>query len=165
MSIYTVLEPRPKSASAAERADRFVFIRDGFTWSAFFFAPVWLIYRRLWLAFVVYAVVLVALQVGLRFAGVGSGGQMLIGALVALLIGFEAANLRRWTLTRRGWRELGTVIANDREAAERRFFDAWVAGDVDAAMATAGPAASIIRPPSGHRRDVIGLFPEPGGSR
>ena len=51
--------------------------------------------------------------------------QLLAGLLVALLIGFEAATLRRWTLARRGWKTLGFVVGEDAEMAERRFFAEW----------------------------------------
>ena len=47
--------------------------------------------------------------------------------LLALLVGFEAASLWRWTLTRRGWKTLGFVVGDDEENAERRFFAAWTA--------------------------------------
>jgi hypothetical protein len=47
--------------------------------------------------------------------------------LLALLLGFEAASLQRWTLSRRNWRQLDIVVADDEEAAERRFFDRWTA--------------------------------------
>jgi hypothetical protein len=160
MSVYTVLEPAKQTGSAVDRAERIVFIRDRFTWSAFLFAPLWLLYRRLWLVFLAYALVSVALAAGLRWAGVGSGGQAVVGLLVALLVGIEATNLRRWTLVRRGWRELGMVVGEDIVDAERRFFHAWVAGEFERTPA----------PPSGHRPavyrpDVVGLFPEPGASR
>ena len=47
--------------------------------------------------------------------------------LLALLMGFEAASLRRWTVSRRNWRQLDIVVADDEETAERRFFDRWTA--------------------------------------
>jgi hypothetical protein len=162
MSAYTVFEPRKPAGSAAERAERFVFIRDGFSWGAFLLTPLWLLYRRLWLDFIGSAVLIAALQVGLRLAGVGAGGRVLASTLIALLIGFEAASLRRWTLHRRGWRELGTVIGDGLDDAERRFFDAWIAGEVRQTPPT--PPATMLRP-SPHRQDVIGLFPEPGANR
>jgi hypothetical protein len=162
MSVYIVLDPAKRTGSALERAERFVFIRDRFTWSAFLFAPLWLLYRRLWLAFLGYAVLNVALQIGLRLAGVGRGGQVLVAVLVALLVGIEAPSLRRWTLTRRGWREAGIVVGDDLEDAERRFFDAWVAGEGERAAAAAPPPSSR---PAAHHGDVVGLFPEPGANR
>jgi len=162
MSVYTGLEPPKQTGSAAERAERFVFIRDGFSWGAFLLTPLWLLYRRLWLVFVAYLVVIAALQIGLRFAGVGVGGRVIAGTLIALLIGFEAASLRRWTLTRRRWRELGTVIGDGLDDAERRFFDTWIASE--ARQAPPMPQAAMPRP-SRHHHDVIGLFPEPGANR
>ena len=57
--------------------------------------------------------------------GASSTVQFLAGLLVALLIGFEAATIRRWKLTRRGWKMLGFVVGEDAEMAERRFFAEW----------------------------------------
>jgi hypothetical protein len=162
MPAYSVLEPR-HLGSIAERADRIVFVRDGFSWGAFLLTPVWLVYRKLWLALLAYLVVLAALNAGLWVAGIGPGGQLLVGALVSWLIGMEAGNLRRWTLTRRGWQELGTVVSDDRDEAERRFFDAWVAGEVALPAPRPLQPESVIRPSA--RPDVIGLFPAPGGGR
>jgi hypothetical protein len=163
MPVFTVLEPRHRDGSVSERADQIVFLREGFSWSAFVFTPLWLVCRRLWLVLLVYLFAVVALVVGLWLAGVTPAGQILILALIALLIGMEASNLRRWTMIRRGWQELGTVVAGDRDEAEQRFFDAWVAGEVAAPAPLPVQPASVVRPPS--RRDVVGLFPEPGGSR
>ena len=164
MSLYTVLEPPQRTGSLAERADRIVFIRDRFSLSAFLFTPLWLIYRALWLVLVAYLLILGALAFAMHRLHLGDGEQILIVILIAWLIGLEAANLRRWTLVRRGWRELGTVVAGDFEEAEQRFFDAWLAGDIATPAARPTGPASIIRPPS-PPRDVVGLFPEPGGGR
>jgi len=163
MAVYTVFEPPARTGNAAERAERIVFIRDGFSWSAFLFGPVWLLWRRLWLVLVLYAALTTLVYVGLRYAGVGAVGQGLVGFLIALLVGVEAATLRRFTLARKGWRELGIVIGDDLESAERRFFDAWVAGQAERTLQASAPA-TVLRPPA-HRADVIGLFPEPGGGR
>jgi len=164
MPVYTVLEPLRNGGSLGERADHVVFLRDGFSWTAFLFTPLWLVCQRLWISVVVYSIAMVAVQFGLRMAGIDIGGQLLIGILIALLFGLEAANLRRWAMTRRGsWRELGTVVAANRDEAEQRFFDAWVAGEVAAPAPPTATAESIIRPQP--PRDVLGLFPEPGGRR
>ena len=89
-----------------------------------------------------------------------------VGFLLALLVGFEAATLRRFTLARRGWRNVGIVVGDDVEAAERRFFDAWVEGR-DGARCVTPPRPSappMLRRPA-PASDVIGLFPEPGAPR
>jgi hypothetical protein len=159
MAVYTVLEPRHRHVSAGDRADRIVFLRDAFSWSAFVFAPVWLLYHRLWLVLIAYGCAVGLLEAGLWLAGVSPEGQILVAALTALLVGMESSNLRRWTLVRRGWQEVGTVVADDRDIAEQRFFDAWVSGEIAAPAPRPTQPASVIRPPS--RRDVVGLFPEP----
>ena len=61
----------------------------------------------------------------MQLIGANAAVQFLAGPLVALLIGFEAATLRRWKLTRRGWQMLGFVVGEDVEMAEQRFFAEW----------------------------------------
>jgi len=160
VTVYMVFEPPERDGDAVERAERIVFVPDRFTWSAFLFTPLWMLWHRLWLALLVYLAVMAAVIVGLERAGFGTGARAAIVALIALLIGFEAPSLRRWNLRRRGWRELGTVIGDDLETAERRFFDAWVTPERKSPPAVA-PA---VRPGS-PATDVVGLFPRPGASR
>jgi hypothetical protein len=95
--------------------------------------------------------------------------------LLALLLGLEAASLERWTLSRRNWRQLDIVVADDEEAAERRFFERWTASrralsNDQSAIDRGGPPPTrdipgqpFSKPPP--PSDIIGLFPEPGGSR
>ena len=55
MSIYTVhMKATSDEPSAFERA---VFVRDGFGWWAFLFGPLWLLWNRAWLGFVVWALI------------------------------------------------------------------------------------------------------------
>src|SRR5579883_2691790 len=97
--------------------------------------------------------------------------------VVALLMGFEAASLQRWTLSRNRWPQLDVVIADDEEAAERRFFDRWarkqhgIVNDQQATDRGAPPPTRdaqglpFSRPPQAPGSGIIGLFPEPGGPR
>src|SRR5438445_13832366 len=107
MSIYTVYEPPLKGHESAPAPERFVFVRDGFSFWAFLLAPLWMLRHRLWLVFVGYAIVAVALQVGLRLIGASSGVIITVSLLLALLVGFEAATLRCFTLSRRRWKNVG----------------------------------------------------------
>jgi hypothetical protein len=169
MPTFTVHEPPPRKNESVAAPERFVFVRDGFYFWAFVLAPLWLLLRRLWLALVIYVVVTVAIGFGLKFAGVTPGMQTVAEFLIALGIGFEASSIWRWTLTRRGWKTLGFVVAEDGEIAERRFFAEWTKGDVRAAGdKPSSPEPNYAAPvwrgqPS--PSDVIGLFPEPGASR
>jgi hypothetical protein len=101
----------------------------------------------------------------------------LVDVVLALLLGFEAASLRRWTLSRRNWRQLEIVVADDEEQAERRFFDRWTAkqrnlSNDQTAVDRGGPPPTrdvpgqpFSRPPPAPQSEIIGLFPEPGASR
>jgi hypothetical protein len=163
MTTYMVFEPPADRGDRAARAEHIVFVPDRFSWGAFLLAPLWMLWRRLWLIFVAYLILLAAVTVGLRFAGVGPSARFLVMALIALLVGFEAANLRRWVLLRDGWREHGTIVGPDLAAAERRFFAAYVAAEsARDAASPSPPVAPASRPAAS---DVIGLFPQPGANR
>ncbi len=168
MPTYTVHEPLPRKTESLTAPERFVFVRDGFYFWAFVLAPLWLLARRLWLAFFAYVFVTIAVAVGMRFAGVPSIVQTAVELAIALLVGLEAASIWRWTLTRRGWKNLGFVVGEDAEMAERRFYAAWAERTperaADKPAMEPGYTAPVRRgPPS--PSDVIGLFPEPGAPR
>jgi Protein of unknown function (DUF2628) len=159
MPAFAVFEPPMRAERpAARHTDRFVFLRERFSWGAFLFGPLWMIWRRLWLVLLLYLVVLGLIEFGLRRIGIGSEVRAMVFFLVAVLIGLEAVSLRRWTLLRRGWRDRSIVIADDLDMAERRFFDSWSA---DTATSPAPPPFSSAVSGGG----VIGLFPEPGVGR
>ncbi len=166
MPIYTVHEPDLKRSDAAFDPDRVVFVRDGFYFWAFLLGPVWLIWRGLWLALAGYVALIVALGGIAYLLPVRGLAFVSIAFLIALLLGFEAGTLRRWTLRRNGLREVAAVVGDDLESAERRFFTARTATSV-AAPLTPPPSVppSAMRMPRGAPSDVVGLFPEPGGSR
>jgi hypothetical protein len=167
MSTFTVHAP-PRTDGAPAAPERFLFVRDGFHGWAFLLAPFWLIRYRLWLALILYVVGVAAILVGLSTLRASGTTQAFAIFVVALLIGFEAASIRRWTLARRGWTTLGFVVGDDRDIAEHRFFTQWADRDQRAVPSAKEPPPSATAPvrrgaPSG--RDVIGLFPEPEQTR
>jgi hypothetical protein len=174
MSVYTVHEPPLRAADALADPERFVFVRDGFYAWAFLLTPLWMLWHRLWLVFVSYVVLSAVLDSALRLAGASALAITLVGLLISLLIGLEAATLQRLTLRRRGWRNVGVVSGDDVEDAERRFFDAWVRqapprSGPPSATTPPAPAATFAPPftatPASDATGVIGLFPEPGAQR
>jgi hypothetical protein len=160
MPVYTVHEPPPRRGMSESDPARIAFVRDGFSFWAFLLGPIWMLWHRLWLVLIGYLVSMAALQVGVAKLGATGGARALVGLLVAILVGLEAATLRRWTLRRGGWKNLGVVVADDSDLAERRFFDAWLGSTTAAPPPVPGP--SPARPASDGRGDVIGLFPQPG---
>src|SRR5436305_7805845 len=125
MAVYTVHAPTAHGADNA--TDRFAFVRDGFHFWAAVLGVVWLAWHRLWLALIGWIVLMTAVVLGIVRLGGGGGTVVLAAVLFALLLGLEAASLERWTLSRRKWRQLDIVVADNEEAAERRFFDRWTA--------------------------------------
>jgi Protein of unknown function (DUF2628) len=176
MPVYTVHAPS-NSGADLRATDKFVFVRDGFHFWAMILGPFWLAWNRLWLAAISWVILTVALEVGLALLGAGRAAIWSADTLVALLMGLEVASLQRWTLSRRKWRQLDTVVADDEEAAERRFFDRWTEGQggvtYDPLSVDRGgppptrdiPGQRFSEPPSLAQGGIIGLFPEPGGQR
>lgn len=175
MPVYTVHAPATSNADF-RATDRFAFVRDGFHLWAAVFGVVWLAWHRLWLAMIGWIVLMAAIDVAMVRLGISGATIFLVDALLALLLGFEAASLERWTLSRHKWRQLDIVVADDEEAAERRFFDRWTArqralSNDRPAVDRGGPpptrdvpGQSFSKPPP-ERDAIIGLFPEPGESR
>jgi len=177
MPVYTVHAPVTSGADLAA-TDKFTFVRDGFHFWAAALSVIWLAWHRLWLALIGWIVVSVAVQLGMAALGAGRAAIVIADLLIALLTGFEAASLHRWTLSRRKWRQVDIVVADDAEAAERRFFDRWTASqrglvndpysvDRGAPPPTRNiPGQPFSRPPPLlPQGGIIGLFPEPGGSQ
>jgi hypothetical protein len=44
---------------------------------------------------------------------------------ISVIVGLEAATLRRWTLERRGFREVAVLSESSLADAEQRFFAGW----------------------------------------
>ena len=175
MPVYTVHAPTAYAADF-RATDKFVFVRDGFHFWAMVLGPLWLIWKRLWLALLGWLVLTIALGVAVVELG-GGAAAMVIGIIIAILTGLEASTLQRWTYSRRKWRQLDVVVADDEESAERRFFDRFTSGKrwsgYDPLSVDRGgppptrdvPPQRFSEPPPLPQGGIIGLFPEPGGSR
>ena len=162
MATYTVHEPPHPSGNTIADADRLAFVRDGFYGWAFLLGPIWMIRRRLWLVLLLYLIISVGLMVALWAIGASGVAQVLVDLLLMILVGTEAATLRRWTLARRGWRNVGVVVGEDGESAERRFFASWIGPQARRPeVPGAGVGMRMASPPD----DVIGLFPHPEAPR
>ena len=126
MRTYTIHEQPDPAADRIDRAERLVFVKDGFSWAAALFAPIWLIVHRLWWPLVGYVAISAVFEIAQNIGSFDQRWLGLAGLALHLLIGFEADTLRRWGLERRGWRTVGTVTGASAAECERRFFDAWL---------------------------------------
>jgi hypothetical protein len=168
MSIFTVHMPRQRTTQSAPDPERFVFVRDGFSFWAFLLGPLWMLWHGLWLAFLGYAVLAAALATGLQAIGASTQVAAVTAVLFALLIGLEASTVRRLGLPRRRWEHVGVVVGDRLESAERRFFHAWKERDSSTApfsVAASPPPPAQASAGAAPASDIIGLFPQPGGWR
>jgi hypothetical protein len=163
MPVYTVHAPKSLGTDVRAAPEKVVFVRDSFHVWAFLLGFIWLIYRRLWLVLLGYVVVQIAAEIMLRLTHASGFAHFTVMLVIALFLGSEAGALRRWTLSRRKWQQIGLVAADDEEAAERRFFER-ASPDGFAFSPKASPA--IPMPHSSiAARDAAGFFPMPDGSR
>ena len=152
MKVYAVYEPHMRGDDLRRHAERVKFVRDGFSFPAFIFGPLWMLRHRLWLAFVGYIIVVALLGVAMYYRALPAGAEGLLILILALLIGLEAATLRRRKLLWWRWRDAGIVVADDVIGAEQRFFDRWVARAPANEFADFAP--TVVAP-------AVGDLPEP----
>ncbi len=102
---------------ALERAR---FVREGFSWPAFAFAPLWLLFGRLWLALLLYLAAEVAFLV-VVFPHVSIAAALAVDLAARVWLGTEASRLRLAKGERRA-ALVAIVEARDRDEAETAFF-------------------------------------------
>jgi hypothetical protein len=146
MLTFTVHEPPDPPADRIDRAEKLIFIKDGFSWAAAVFGPLWMIVHRLWWALLGFVLIVGSLQLIGKAVAIDQRWIGLAGFALNVLVGFEADTFRRWALNRRGWHMLGAVSGKTYAECERRFFEAWL------------PAQPIITPAAPSRPMGGGLF-------
>ncbi len=141
MTTFTVHAPG-NDLLAAARDDRLVFVPEKASFAAFLVPMLWAPWRRLWIVFLGWIVVTVAIE---------AIGVLVVASLAAILsfafavwFALAANDLRRWTLERRGHRLVAVVEAGDAEEAEARF----LAGLADPARPRFGEVETPTAPPA-----------------
>ena len=69
MRVYSVYEPAVRGPDLLPDAERFIFVRDGFYFRAFLFAPLWMLWHRMWLVLAGYLIVSAVLETALVALG------------------------------------------------------------------------------------------------
>jgi hypothetical protein len=162
MASFSVYEPPETAPGSFEAADGSAFVKDGWCWPALLIPPIWLIWRRMWLVFLLWLAAVVAISLLAALTRLPEAAVSAVETGFWLWFALEANALRRWTLARHGWRFAGIATGVDRVDAEHRFF------------ARHGLAAPVPVPPGAHgaaaaparlaqpaaATGVIGVFPE-----
>ncbi len=155
MAAYTVHAPPDGDP------ERIRLVKEGFCWPALFFPALWLLWHRMWIPFVLYLVYAAALYgLGTAFPDAPIGFVALLGAV---LLALEANNLRRWSLARRGWSELGGTFGRTLDEAEMRYFKDHAREARRAPAQQPAPRTWPAYQPDRREGDeVMGLFPRAG---
>jgi hypothetical protein len=98
------------------------FVKDGFSWAAFAFGPLWAFYHRLWFVGLMLLAALVAAAVAGTYLLLDPVADAALSLALALLIGFEGPDLLRKKLEARGMPERGIASGRNLVEAERDWF-------------------------------------------
>ena len=96
-----------------------VLVREGWSWGALIFGPLWLLFQRAWIPALLE---IAALAILIALAPPQFWRPALLG--LALLNALLGRDFVRWSLERRGFALRHVVIAPDRDAALLRLFAA-----------------------------------------
>lgn len=117
--IYTV-HINPNQPHAGEKP---IFIREGFNIIAFLFGVFWALYNRMWLeAFVIFAV-LFSISLAREYHNLDEITAGILQFSVNILIGFQANDLRRANLAKRGYIMSDIVVSDNELRAQQRYFE------------------------------------------
>lgn len=162
MAIWTVMTPPLQSGRDIDAVERAILLKDGFNIYAFLFTGLWLLAKKLWLAFAIFLPLWIALVVGGRLVGLHPLAIMGAQALAGVFLALEGGRLLERKLTRKGWTVAGVIEGAKRDAVERRFFEH--AAMPPPARASAPTPMAFANVPSGAQSaSVVGLFPDPQG--
>lgn len=130
MAFYSVHLRGDGPQSVAEAA----FVRQAFSWKAFFFGPFWLLRHRLWAGLLFWAAgfsILIAASLTIVSAGAG----LFIALALQMLLGLEANRICEAKLAQQGYRLVEIIAAPACGEAEIAFYRRFGAPD--------GPLADI----------------------
>ena len=119
MRVYTIFSRIDGFSCQSE----FYLVKEGFSWAGFVFSILWAAKKRMWPLFFFITLVL-----GLLILLIKSFNLMFFDFLVILVwlsfvFGYFAFDLERWSLTQRGFRYSGLILASSNEDAVVKFLE------------------------------------------
>jgi hypothetical protein len=122
MRVYTAYE---KAGPAGPDSDSdVVLIKEGASFLALVLPLLWPIYHGMWLVLLGQIIIAAGLVGGRVFLELGDLEIFILASAFMVAMGFQANDMRRWTLLRKGFSFSGVVAGNDIAEAERRLFTA-----------------------------------------
>jgi Protein of unknown function (DUF2628) len=95
-----------------------VLVREGFSWGAFFFGPLWLLAHRAWIA----GVLALCVWIGLGIL-VPHGAAAAVALALHWALGLFGRDLWRWSLARAGYLLVHVIAARDEDSALARLLE------------------------------------------
>ncbi|NBX04077.1 MAG: DUF2628 domain-containing protein [Alphaproteobacteria bacterium] len=122
MKIYTV----HIKTDASRSGEKPIFIREGFSFGAFFFTVFWALYHRLWLpaAGIMFSLWLIV-QLGTHHF-ISSPSVGVLQLMIQVLVGYLANDWRRRALAKRGYITSDVTAADSLLRAEQRYFERYL---------------------------------------
>lgn len=117
--IFTV-HINPSLIHASEKPE---FVREGFNIFAFIFGTSWALYHRLWIEAVVIFMVIATLAIADQKSWLSDQYIMVLNLAFSAIIGFQANDLKRGALARRGYIMSDVVVGDNELRAQQRYFD------------------------------------------
>ena len=117
--IFTAYE----NTERTDPSEQVELVREGFSWLAFIFSPLWLLVHRLWLETIGFFIVAAGAVYGAHWFHLPYVTLIVFAVLLHLLVGFWAYDLKRAALARRGFSFKGVVAAETALNAQRRYYD------------------------------------------
>ena len=117
-AVYSKTDPLFSIASLDDTR----FVKDGFSWPAFVFSGLWLLYKRMWIVFIIAAALQLLFGIAADAIAAPWWFKAAAGLLLSFILGLEGNALYRWTLARAGYEEEGIAAGDRVEDAEIRFF-------------------------------------------
>jgi len=164
---YTVFEKRVPPEDIDERAGSLVFLKEGFSFWALVVPALWFLFNGLWRGLLIYLVVSIAAVAALSALGVSEQALGWAGILINVIFAFEARDMYRASLERRGYALIGVVSGRNLEECERRFLMEWLPEarrlSQPSALTTSGTPSPSGGAGASGSVPVIGMFPAHGG--
>ena len=184
MKFFTVHE----NPDRGDPDERVLFVREGFNVVALIAPVIWLLYKRAWLGLPLYiagAGLLMGLLVGtgidplrlqiaagalvigcpILLVGAGDPSLAALGLLFAGLCAFEANDVYRFMIARRGYSVTGIISGRSEIEAEQAYFTAHSVPERHSALGSDGPAGGAAIRRAGlwaqASEPILGLFPGP----
>ena len=118
MKIYTV-HNKPEDNSL----ENTIFIPEGFSWKAFVFNVLWLLYHRVWLASFFVATMLIVFSLAEKQGLLDTQKIAIIQLGFLVIVGYHANDWRRASLRRKGYTISDVVASDSNFRARQRYFD------------------------------------------